>query len=186
MILTALVEALDDIPSARRREAVEHALNALSSNPVNESEMQQRIKKINAAMAIPVAEPRRTKIRRVPKDPSARPLTQREVREVVEGAKEDRPTQERPRSFATALKQGTQGAPKKATKAGMTRRGALTTQQVEVYWTLQQLAEERKIQTQLARLWLLKAGIEKPASGRWQWREGSRELKRVRKALGLV
>jgi hypothetical protein len=51
--------------------------------------------------------------------------------------------------------------------------------------TLPQLAHERGIQAQLARLWLKGTDIKKPAGGRWLWKEGSKELKRVRNALGL-
>lgn len=84
------------------------------------------------------------------------------------------------------------------------RRGAITTQTVKVtsesnytmhgqsipktipgYVTLTQLAAERKIQPQLARLWVKHVDIKKPAGRRWAWKDGSRELARVRKALGL-
>lgn len=58
------------------------------------------------------------------------------------------------------------------------------TQKVPGYVTLPQLAAERGIQPQLARIWIKNAGIKKPGY-RWQWKEGSRELARVRKALGL-
>jgi hypothetical protein len=54
----------------------------------------------------------------------------------------------------------------------------------EGYVTLTELASERGIQAQLARLWVARANIAKPDS-RWWWKEGGRELKRVRKALGL-
>jgi hypothetical protein len=56
---------------------------------------------------------------------------------------------------------------------------------VEGYVTLPQLAAQLNMQAQLARLWVKAAGIKKPADGRWRWKEGSRELSRVRKALGL-
>lgn len=80
--------------------------------------------------------------------------------------------------------------------AGQSRRGAIMTQTVEVlphsiprvvagYVTLPQLAAQLNMQAQLARLWVKAAGIKKPADGRWRWKEGSRELSRVRKALGL-
>jgi len=79
--------------------------------------------------------------------------------------------------------------------AGRSRRGAITTQKVTVaeystprvvegYITLAQLASARGIQSQLARLWVKAAGIKKPAAG-WRWKEGSRELTRIRKVLKL-
>lgn len=55
---------------------------------------------------------------------------------------------------------------------------------VEGFVTLTQLASERGIQAQLARIWVKNAGIKKPGE-RWQWKEGSRELKNVRRALEL-
>ena len=57
---------------------------------------------------------------------------------------------------------------------------------VEGFVTLSQLAVARKIQLQLARLWVKHAGVQKPKVGRWMWKEGSRELARVRKVLGLT
>lgn len=50
--------------------------------------------------------------------------------------------------------------------------------------TLPQLAAERGIQAQLARLWVKAAGIKKPGD-RWVWKADSKALQRVRKALGL-
>lgn len=50
--------------------------------------------------------------------------------------------------------------------------------------TLPQLAAERGIQAQLARLWVKAAGVKKPGQ-RWVWKEGSNALARARKALGL-
>jgi hypothetical protein len=55
---------------------------------------------------------------------------------------------------------------------------------VEGYVTLTELAAERGIQAQLARLWVKRCELPKPADG-WMWKEGSRDLKRARKALGL-
>lgn len=79
--------------------------------------------------------------------------------------------------------------------AGQTKRGAITTQKVHTYAlskvrvidgcvTLPQLAAERGIQAQLARLWIKTAGVKKPAA-RWVWKEDSLGLKRAREALGL-
>jgi hypothetical protein len=95
--------------------------------------------------------------------------------------------------------------------AGFSRRGAITTQQVEEtppaeapkrpptkylryaltkprsiegYVTLTQLASERGIQAQLARIWMKRAKVQQPDAG-WRWKDGSRELKKVRKVLGL-
>lgn len=70
------------------------------------------------------------------------------------------------------------------TPAGMTRRGAISTQKVETYWTLPYLAKKAGMQEQLARLHLRKAGIKRPGT-RWRWLEGSPELERVRKVLKL-
>lgn len=50
--------------------------------------------------------------------------------------------------------------------------------------TLPQLAAERGIQAQLARLWIKAAGIKKTGE-RWVWAADSKALARVRKALGL-
>lgn len=55
---------------------------------------------------------------------------------------------------------------------------------IEGFVTLPQLAAERGIQAQLARLWIKAAGIKKPGE-RWVWAEGSKALARARKALGL-
>lgn len=55
----------------------------------------------------------------------------------------------------------------------------------EGFVTLPQLAAERGIQAQLARLWLKRAKIQKPRDGWWRWEIGSQALKRVRRALGL-
>lgn len=56
---------------------------------------------------------------------------------------------------------------------------------VEGHVTLPQLAAERGIQAQLARLWVKAAGVKKPRD-RWMWADGSKALTRVRKALGLT
>lgn len=56
---------------------------------------------------------------------------------------------------------------------------------VEGFVTLSELAAKAGIQAQLARLWLKKAEIKKPAAG-WRWKVDSRELTRVRKVLGRV
>lgn len=55
---------------------------------------------------------------------------------------------------------------------------------VEGFVTLTQLASERGIQAQLARLWVIQAGLKKNGN-RWAWKTDSRDLKRARKALGL-
>ena len=91
--------------------------------------------------------------------------------------------------------------------AGHSRRGAITHQtltikhpktkperkltyaltkprHVEGYVTRTELAAERGIQAQLARLYLQRAGIKKPAEG-WRWKEGSKALWKARVALGL-
>jgi hypothetical protein len=87
--------------------------------------------------------------------------------------------------------------------AEKSRRGAITTQKaapvkvhqehvyaltkpraVEGYVTLTQLAGERGIQAQLARIWVLRANIKKPADG-WRWLVGSKGLANVRKVLEL-
>jgi len=55
---------------------------------------------------------------------------------------------------------------------------------VEGYVTLTQLAAERGIQAQLARIWVIHANIKKPADG-WRWPVKSKVLGKVRKILGL-
>lgn len=55
---------------------------------------------------------------------------------------------------------------------------------VEGYVTLTQLAAERGMQSQLARLYMQRAGITKPAEG-WRWKKDSKRLERIRSVLGL-
>jgi hypothetical protein len=55
---------------------------------------------------------------------------------------------------------------------------------VKGFVTLTQLAAERGMQAQLARIYMHRAKIRKPGE-HWRWEEGSKTLKRVRKALGL-
>jgi predicted amidophosphoribosyltransferase len=55
---------------------------------------------------------------------------------------------------------------------------------VEGHVTLSQLAADAGMQAQLARLYVKRAKVEKPADG-WRWKDGSRGLKKVRKILGL-
>jgi hypothetical protein len=62
---------------------------------------------------------------------------------------------------------------------------ALTKPRVVVgYVTLTQLAAEKGMQPQLARIYMHRAKIKKPAEG-WRWPAKSAALKKVRKALGL-
>ncbi len=51
--------------------------------------------------------------------------------------------------------------------------------------TLAALADEAGISGQKARKKLRDAEIERAEGSRWSWEEGSKELKKVRKALGL-
>ena len=51
--------------------------------------------------------------------------------------------------------------------------------------TLATLAAEEKITGQKARQKLRAAGIERAEGSRWSWKDGSKDLKAVRKALGL-
>lgn len=51
--------------------------------------------------------------------------------------------------------------------------------------TLQDLAEEAEIEPQSARVKLRESDLEKPEGGRWRWKDGSKDLKAVRKVLGL-
>lgn len=51
--------------------------------------------------------------------------------------------------------------------------------------SIQDLAEEAGINAQSARVKLREAEVSKPAGGRWRWKEGSKDLKAARKALGL-
>ena len=64
-------------------------------------------------------------------------------------------------------------------------RHSTTPRVIEGYTTLAQLAIERGIQLQLARIWVSNAGIKKPDT-RWLWKNGSRELARARKVLELT
>lgn len=86
-----------------------------------------------------------------------------------------------------ALKEALAG-PRKAPKqapAGRSRRGAIETQQVEVYWTLKHLAKEAKLTEAAAKKHLLKANILEQPRENWRWLATSKELKRVRQVLGL-
>jgi hypothetical protein len=51
--------------------------------------------------------------------------------------------------------------------------------------SIQELAEEAGINAQSARVKLRDAELGKPDGGRWRWKEGSKDLKAARKALGL-
>lgn len=51
--------------------------------------------------------------------------------------------------------------------------------------SIQDLAEEAGINAQSARVKLRDAELGKPDGGRWRWKEGSKDLKAARKALGL-
>jgi predicted amidophosphoribosyltransferase len=55
---------------------------------------------------------------------------------------------------------------------------------IEGYVTLTELAADAGMQAQLARLYVQRAGIAKPADG-WRWLRLSKVLKKVRKVLGL-
>jgi hypothetical protein len=61
---------------------------------------------------------------------------------------------------------------------------AVNAREFEGYVTLTQLAIERGIQPQLARIWVNKAEVPKPKEG-WRWKVASRDLTRIRKLLGL-
>ena len=76
-------------------------------------------------------------------------------------------------------------APPSTGKRGKTLAYAIVKpREVEGFATLSQLAAERGMQPQLARIWVKKAGMERSAAG-WRWKVGSRDLKKVRKLLGL-
>lgn len=51
--------------------------------------------------------------------------------------------------------------------------------------SIQELAEEAGINAQSARVKLRDAELGKPDGGRWRWKDGSKDLKAARKALGL-
>ena len=53
------------------------------------------------------------------------------------------------------------------------------------YVTIQDLAEEAGIEAQSARVKLRESDLDKPEGGRWRWKDGSKDLKSVRKVLGL-
>jgi hypothetical protein len=117
-------------------------------------------------------EPRRVKkiIREIPK------LTNKEVAEIALG---------------TPLAEARRRLGKAKNKTYRTRKVqeehsyALTKPRaVEGYVTLTQLASERGIQPQLARIWVKKVTIRKPKDG-WRWKEESTGLAIARKALGL-
>jgi len=75
--------------------------------------------------------------------------------------------------------------PKKAPRRKETLAYALVKPQTpEGFVTLPQLAAERGMQPQLARIWIKNANLKKPGT-RWQWPKGSPSLKRARKVLGL-
>lgn len=105
-------------------------------------------------------EPRR--IKRIVRRYNNPLLTQEEIRNAQRRA-DARPDEKPQRALAYAI-----------TKARV----------IEGCVTLPQLAAERGIQAQLARLWIKRAGIKKPRD-RWVWAEGSKALGRARKALGL-
>lgn len=110
------------------------------------------------------------KIVRKPPDPSTRRLTRKEIDEIVE-------------SPMVSTHETT--APSSTGKRGKTLAYAIVKpREVEGFATLSQLAAERGMQPQLARIWVKKAGMERSAAG-WRWKAGSRDLKKVRKLLGL-
>lgn len=51
--------------------------------------------------------------------------------------------------------------------------------------SIQDLADEAGINAQSARVKLREAELDKPEGGRWVWKDGSKDLKAARKALGL-
>lgn len=110
-------------------------------------------------------EPRRIRIKRIVRRYNNPLLTPDEVNEV----------QRRKIAFDRALATPPQRALAFALQKARVVEGCVT---------LPQLAAERGIQAQLARLWVKAAGIKKPGD-RWVWKEDSKALPRVRKALGL-
>lgn len=77
------------------------------------------------------------------------------------------------------------GAKKKkgAKKKGAKKKSKKTTADGGI--TLASLASEAGITGQKARQKLRGAGIERAEGSHWSWKPGSKELKKVRKALGL-
>ena len=53
------------------------------------------------------------------------------------------------------------------------------------YVSIGDLAEEAGIEAQSARVKLRESDLGKPEGGRWRWKDGSKDLKAARKALGL-
>jgi hypothetical protein len=156
--------------------------------------LRQTIQQLNDKMEEPLSPPRRTKIKK---------LTRKERRsmpqaELIDAQRNNDSVRKPPKKVINLTKRAAAAAEElqqpaarigrpsikqeKPVPAGMTRRGALATQDVETYWTLPYLAKKANIQEQLARIWLRKAGIKKPGT-RWRWREGSKELERVRKVF---
>jgi hypothetical protein len=70
-------------------------------------------------------------------------------------------------------------------KAAKSAKKSKKSEDDEGFVTLQDLASEAEIEPQSARVKLRDSDLEKPEGGRWRWKEGSKDLKAARKALGL-
>lgn len=129
-----------------------------------ERSLRDTVKQLNTQMEEPLAAPRRTKIKKREKTPN-----------VQEAEGNHAVTRKPPKKVIRLTNKPDKPDP---------LQGKRQVEQPDTYWTLPYLAKKAGIQEQLARLWLRKAEIEKPGT-RWRWKEGSKELARVRKILKL-
>jgi hypothetical protein len=127
------------------------------------TDLHKQLDNINRALSEPLAPPRRTQVRRLPKKTETKAETYHQG--------EDFPGEPR-KPPVRVVRRLTRK------EVAETAAGDSTTPAV----TLAALAKQAGVQDQLIRLWLRKEGITRPGT-RWRWVEGSRELTRVRKAL---
>ena len=95
-----------------------------------------------------------------------------------EGADDEGDEEEAPKPKKKAKKD-------KAGKKDKGKKKAAKSDGDEGFVTLQDLADEAEIEPQSARVKLREAELSKPEGGRWRWKEGSKDLKAARKAVGL-
>lgn len=135
------------------------------------------------------------KIVRMSPTPEVIDTYDRKMRAATSGATVDKATRKAPKRVAkepaeqqlNSLQKrakAEKAKPKNGAKEPSAPTARAVPRTVEGYVTLAQLAEEKNIQAQLARLWVVKAELKKPTEG-WRWKTGSRELARVRKVMEL-
>jgi hypothetical protein len=128
-------------------------------------EVAAAMAKINREIDEPIAPPRRTKVRKLPKHPEMRVLKDTGVTLVEENfLPEENPSKRTARSVKK-----------------LPRRNAVA-ESPERYITLWYLVQQLDIDEQLARKRLRAEGIKRPGT-RWRWLEGSAELRRVKRVL---